>query len=128
MQESIFNVKIVLFFLHISFVFTGFNNIAYKQPTCQRFNRGSSDSDDSLHESEDSDSSRKDCGDSDNAVDGVFYDTCSHTRNAKKTWWSVDLTDWFSISRVVIQSNVDCCGQYFDEAILMSAHNIPLLC
>ena len=54
----------------------------------------------------------KDSGDSDNAVDGIFYETCSHTSNGKKTWWTVDLGDLYNVTGVVIQSNTDCCGRY----------------
>ena len=48
-------------------------------------------------------------------MDGIFYETCSHSSNDKKTWWNVDLEDPFNVTDVVIQSNTDCCGRYIEN-------------
>ena len=59
-----------------------------------------------------SSSTGKSGGDSGNAVDGIFYETCSHSGMSKEIWWNVDLEDYYNIMDVVIQSNTDCCGRY----------------
>ena len=43
------------------------------------------------------------------AVDGDFYNTCSHT---KKTW-KVLLDGWYRVKMIAIQSTKTCYGMFF---------------
>ena len=48
---------------------------------------------------------------SDNAVDGDLYGTCSKVKSAVDPWWSVKLDGKYSITQVVIQNRDDFGGK-----------------